>query len=137
RFETENVCPANKTNLKITSSGLRVDNRYQVPYTYLDTSYIPPTNPLPDINHDNYYLLKQGNALVSNYNVNVVESSFKIGFKTKNSLLPRSTEYNNKGAAFKEGQYMFGTNNRRQFFCYIQRDTRNNMATINLWRGGD
>lgn len=135
RFATEYVCPASEPGLTLTSNGLRVDNRYQVVYQFPDDGYTPPVVPVPPIavTGDNYYLNSWGSCFVTNHRLDVVSDPFKLGFKVRDAFFPRYSERGD--SAFKQGQVMFGSDGRRQFYCYIQRDTRNNSALVNLWRG--
>uniref|UniRef100_UPI0040486452 hypothetical protein n=1 Tax=Rheinheimera sp. TaxID=1869214 RepID=UPI0040486452 len=135
RFATEYVCPASEPGLTLISNGLRVDNRYQVVYQYPAADYVPPIVPPPviPVTGDYYYLNSWGSCLVSNYRLDVVNDPFKLGFKVRDAFFPRYSERGD--SAFKQGQVMFGSDGRRQFYCYMQRDTRNSSALINLWRG--
>lgn len=159
RFATEYVCPASEPGLTLISNGLRVDNRYQVVYEFQDNGYTPPIVPPPPvviiqpgdpepepepgepppivIVDDYHYLNSWGSCLITNYRLDVVNDPFKLGFKVRDAFFPRYTENTNTQSPFKQGQYMFGSDGRRQFYCYIERDTRNNRGYINLWRGGD
>lgn len=137
RFATEYVCPASEPGLTLISNGLRVDNRYQVVYQYPAADYVPPIVPPPviPVTGDYYYLNSWGSCYISNYRIDTVNDPFKIGFKVRDSFFPRYTENTSRPDAFKQGQYMFGSDGRRQFYCYIARDTRSGKANLNLWRG--
>lgn len=151
RFDIEYACPANQPGITITSAGLRVDNRYQVVYQYPAADYVPPIVPPPviPVTGDYYYLNSWGSCLVSNYRLDVVTQPFKMGFKVRDAFFPHYWEElasayqgqiyirpeNARGQPFKQFQVMFGSDDHRQFYCYIERDTRNNKALINMWRG--
>ncbi|MBV2128152.1 hypothetical protein [Arsukibacterium indicum] len=159
RFSIEYPCPANQPGLRITSNGLRVDNRYQVVYEYLDDGYTPPVVPVPPvvvippgepaptpdpsepppivIVGEYCYLNSWGSCFVTNYRLDVVNDPFKIGFTVKEAFFPRYTEKSSAAFPFKQGQVMFGSDGRKQLYCYISRDTRNNRAVANIWRGGN
>jgi len=139
RFATEYVCPASEFGLTLTGNGLRIDNRYQVDYQYPATDYVPPIVPVPPmtVTGDYYYLNSWGNCLITNYKLDVVNDPFKLGFKVRDAFFPRYTETGGDSQLnYKQYQVMFGSDGRRQFYCFISRDTRNNQAYINLWRGG-
>lgn len=139
RFNVEYLCPVtDKTGVKLNSTGLRVDNRYQVEYQYNDTDYVAPPKPepvIPDL--DAYYKHDGTSCLISNKFIDVVQDVFKLGFTLTNVYFPNYTENVSSKRAYKEGQVLFGSNSRKGFYCYIERDTRTNLAIINLWRGFD
>lgn len=157
RFAIEYPCPAESPGITIDSCGLRIDNRFQVVYQGELSGYVPPVvppppvviiqpgdpepepepgEPPPIVIVEKYgYQNSWGSYFNSNYNIDVVNDSFKIGFTLQNAMFPR---YSERGDfAYKQGQYMFGTDDRRQLYCYVSRDTRNNKALITLRRGYD
>lgn len=87
RFETEYVTPSIGENVELRSSGMRVDNRYQVVYRHELADYVPepPVPPTPPIFNGGYsyrliftsYFLATG-LDVQNPAVDPLEISFKI-----------------------------------------------------------
>ena len=87
RFETEYVTPSIGDNVELRSSGMRVDNRYQVVYRHELTDYVPepPVPPTPPVINGGYryrlvfasYFLATG-LDVQNPAVDPLEISFDI-----------------------------------------------------------
>lgn len=87
RFETEYVTPSIGENVELRSSGMRVDNRYQVVYRHELTDYVPepPVPPTPPVINGGYryrlvfasYFLATG-LDVQNPAVDPLELSFNI-----------------------------------------------------------
>ncbi|TMP48725.1 hypothetical protein [Pseudoalteromonas sp. S1688] len=87
RFETEYVTPSIGANVELRSSGMRVDNRYQVVYRHELTDYVPepPVPPTPPVINGGYryrlvfasYFLATG-LDVQNPAVDPLEISFDI-----------------------------------------------------------
>lgn len=87
RFETEYVTPSIGNNVELRSSGMRVDNRYQVVYRHELTDYVPepPVPPTPPVINGGYryrlvfasYFLATG-LDVQNPAVDPLEISFDI-----------------------------------------------------------
>ena len=103
RFETEYVTPSIGDNVELRSSGMRVDNRYQVVYRHELTDYVPepPVPPTPPVINGSYryrlvfasYFLATG-LDVQNPAVDPLEISFDI----TRSLTPEQKP-------FEQGQY--------------------------------
>lgn len=62
KFQVEYVMPAAGPEIKLISSGMRVDNRYQVVYQYHDENYVPPPPqpPLPPEFTGDYVYIQGG-----------------------------------------------------------------------------
>jgi hypothetical protein len=142
RFAVEYATPVagERLGVNIVSAGFRSDNRFQVEYRAAAECPVDPA-PMPTVVvvGKGYYRNSWGSCLKSNYALNVVNDPFKLGFAVRDAFYPRYHEKPLTQGAFKQGQYMFGCDaqdGRRQFYCYIERDTRNSSAIINLWRGG-
>ena len=84
RFNIEYECSVEADQLKILSSGLRIDNRYQVVYQFLADSYVRPIGPPLDINSRPMYKLEYGQALKTTIKPIVNKYDFNIGFGIKN-----------------------------------------------------
>lgn len=137
RYAIEYSCPAIQPGLRINSAGLRVDNRLQVVYKYLELDFVNPVNPIPPVivNPDGsepenpveppilikgiYY--NTGNScFITNKIINVYSETFKIGFTVVSSD--------------KDKQYLFGSNRRDQFYGYVFKQGSN--WYLNIYKAG-
>jgi hypothetical protein len=103
RFETEYVTPSIGNNVELRSSGMRVDNRYQVVYRHELTDYVPepPVPPTPPVINGRYYYvmnyptqLKINNTLIDS----PASSEIKVEFNLYGATGSKEKSGNQLGA---------------------------------------
>lgn len=136
RFDIEYECPANQPGITITSAGLRVDNRLQVVYEYVDGDYEPPIVPMPPIIVEGSYGYQSGwgTCFQTLRYVDATKKPFKLGFTVANVQFPEYTEIG--ASAYKQKQNLFTCNAPKALSCHVTRDTRSSLATLEFWCGG-